>query len=141
MKTPYVLLNERKAGSNSKIKNVKVGDYVYLDESKNPNNFTGEYVARDLKYETTKDKVRYRVVKKNTDGTVKVERADVLRNLPSTVAINSGIYISYYYKASADGCYYNSSEEKWYTSGCTNNNIFKVGETTGEYNYQNSVSK
>lgn len=140
-KNPYVLLNERKAGSNSKINSVKVGDYVYLDESKNPNTFTSEYVARDLKYETTKDKVRYRVVKKNSDGTVKLERADVLRNLPNdTISIGSGIYIPYYYKNSADGCYYNSSEGKWYTSGCTNNNIFKVEENTNEYNYKNSIN-
>ncbi len=137
---PYILLNERKVNSGSKINSVKVGDYVYLDESNNPNIFTEEYVARDLKYTTTKDKVRYRVVKKNSDGTVKVERADVLRNLPSTVAINSGIYIPYYYKASIDGCYYNSSEEKWYTSGCTNNNIFKVEENKAEFNYQNSIN-
>ncbi len=139
-KNPYVLLNERKVNSGSKINNVKVGDYVYLDESNNPNNFTEEYVARDLKYATTKDKVRYRVVKKNADGTVKVERADVLRNLPNTVAIGSGIYVPYYYKASTDGCYYNSSEEKWYTIGCSSNNIFKAEGNTNEYNYQNSIN-
>ena len=137
---PYILLNERKATSGSNIKNVKVGDYVYLDESNNPNTFTEEYVARDLKYSATKDKVRYRVVKKNSDGTVKLQRADVLRNLPNTVSINSGIYVPYYYKASTDGCYYNSSEEKYYTSGCTNNNIFKVNGITGEYKYQNSIN-
>ncbi len=137
---PYVLLNERKAGSNSKINKVKVGDYVYLDESNNPNTFTYEYVARDLKYNTTKDKVRYRVVKKNSDGTVKVERADVLRNLPSTIAISSGIYVPYYYKNSIDGCYYEVSEDKWYILGCTDNNIFKVEGNIELYNYQNSIN-
>ena len=137
---PYILLNERKASNGSKINKVKVGDYIYLDESNNPNTFTREYVTNGLYYDTTKDKVRYRVVKKNSDGTVKVERADVLRNLPNTVAINSGKYVPYYYKASTDGCYYNSAEEKWYTSGCTNNNIFKVEGNIGEYNYQNSIN-
>ena len=140
-KNPYVLLGERKASPNSNIDSVKVGDYVYLDESKNPNKFTEEYVARDLKYTTTKDKVRYRVVKKNSDGTVKVERADVLRNLPNTIAMNSGIYIPYYYKADkVNGCYYDEIEKKWYLSGCTNNNMFKVEGNTNEYNYQNSIN-
>ena len=140
-KNPYILINERKVNENSKINNVKVGDYIYLDESNNPNKFTEEYVARDLKYTGAKDKVRYRVVKKNIDGTVKVERADVLRNLPSTISIGSGIYIPYYYKSgTTDGCNYNSSEDKYYTAGCTNNNIFKVEGNTGEYNYQNSIN-
>ena len=136
---PYILLNERKASNGSKINKVKVGDYIYLDESNNPNTFTSEYVARDLKYTTTKDKVRYRVVKKNSDGTVKVQRADVLRNLSNTIAMNSGIYIPYYYKAGTNGCYYNSSSDYQY-QGCVNNNLFKVEGKSEEYNYKNSIN-
>ena len=43
---PYILLNEKAANKNSKINNVKVGNYVYLDESKNPYTFTEEYVVK-----------------------------------------------------------------------------------------------
>ena len=137
---PYVLLNERKTNIGSKINSVKVGDYIYLDESNNPNTFTEEYIARDLKYTTTKDKVRYRVVKKNSDGTVKVERADVLKNLPDTISIGLGIYLPYYYKTGIDGCSYNTSDGKWYLSGCKNNNIFKINRNNNEYNYRNSLN-
>ena len=98
-----------------------------------------KYVARDLKYNTTKDRVRYRVVKKNADGTVKVERADVLKNLPNTIAINSGKYIPFYYKSGQNGCNYNSNTD-YQIQGCINNNIFKVEENGSEYNYKNSIN-
>ena len=136
-KDPYVLVNEKVASSGSKIENVKVGDYVYLEESKNPNTFTSETIASGVSYSASKDNVRYRVVKKNADGSVKVERADVLRNLPNTVAISSKMYVPFYYHSG--DCYYDGANDKWYTSGCTNHNIFST-EGSGNYEYQKSMN-
>ena len=132
-KDPYVLAGERMLDIDNDVNNAKVGDYIYLDESKNPYNFTEEYVARDLKYSTTKDKVRYRIVAKETDGTTKIERADVLRNLPSTIAINGNMNVPYYYSSA---CGY--IDDVWQSSGCVNHNMFLPDDGSGEYRYTES---
>ena len=132
-KDPYVLAGERMLDKDNDVNNAKVGDYVYLDESKNPYTFTSEYVARDLSYTTTKDKVRYRVVAKEADGTTKIERADILRSLPNTIAINSSIYVPYYYSSTCG--YINST---WQGSGCINHNMFLPDDGSGEYKYTES---
>ena len=147
-KDPYILTSEEKVNENSSITNVKVGDYLYLDESTaiNPNSTKyNESLTRDVYYLTTKDKVRYRVVNKNSDGSVKVQRADILRNLPDTIAINSGIYTPYYYKegtSNADGCRYVGADDKgnsiYYTGACENNNYFKPTQGTEDYKYTES---
>ena len=129
-KDPYVLAGERMMDTDNDINGAKVGDYVYLDESKNPYTFTNEYVARDLTYTTTKDKVRYRIVSKETDGTTKVVRADILRSLPNTIAISSSLYVPYYYSST---CGY--INDVWETSGCINHNMFLLNEGNGDYNY------
>ena len=132
-KNPYVLAGERMLDKDNDVNNAKVGDYVYLDESKNPYTFTSEYVARDLSYSTAKDKVRYRIVSKEADGTTKIERADVLRNLPNTIAINNSIYVPYYYSSTCGNI-----NGAWVTSGCVNHNIFLPDDGSGEYNYTES---
>ena len=129
-KDPYILAGERMLDTDNNVNNAKVGDYVYLDESKNPYTFTSEYIARDLTYNTTKDKVRYRIVSKEADGTIKVERADILRNLPNPIAINSGIYVPYYYNSSCGNI-----DGVWQTSGCENHNMFLPNDGSGDYNY------
>jgi len=143
---PYILTSEQIVTSGENIYKVKVGDYVYIDESNNPNTYTTDRLTRDVTYPGTKDKVRYRVVKVNSDKTVKVQRADILRNLPSTVAIKSNIYVPYYYKDSAtesERCMYDETgkygtADKWYTEGCRNNNIFNPTQGNGAYAYQDS---
>ena len=132
-KDPYVLASERLLDTDNNINNAKVGDYVYLDESKNPYTFTEETVARDLKYNTTKDKVRYRIVAKETDGTTKIQRADILRNLPNTIAINNSIYVPYYYSSTCGNI-----NGTWVGSGCTNHNMFLPDDGSGEYKYTES---
>ena len=132
-KDPYVLASERMLDTDNNINNAKVGDYVYLDESKNPYTFTEETVARDLKYNTTKDKVRYRIVAKEKDGTTKIQRADILRNLPNTIAISSSIYVPYYYSSTCGNI-----NGAWVTSGCVNHNMFLPDDGSGEYNYAES---
>ena len=133
-KDPYVLAGERMLDTDNNVNHAKVGDYVYLDESKNPNTFTEEYVASDLKYNTTKDKVRYRIVAKETNGTTKIERADILRNLPNTIASKDSVYIPYYYNSTTCG-YINSA---WVSSGCTNHNMFLPDDGTGDFKYTDS---
>ena len=132
-KDPYVLAGERMLDTDNNLNNAKVGDYVYLDESKNPYTFTEETIARDLKYNTTKDKVRYRIVSKETDGTTKIERADILRNLPNTIAMNSGYNVPYYYSSTC-GIDNDISD----VSGCINHNMFLPNEGTGDYKYTES---
>ena len=132
-KDPYILAGERMLDTDNNINNAKVGDYVYLDESKNPNTFTEELVARDLKYNTTKDKVRYRIVATEADGTTKIERVDILRNLPNTIAINSGYNVPFYYSST---CMYVGGALQ--ISGCTNHNMFLPNEGTGDYKYTDS---
>ena len=129
-KDPYVLAGERMLDTDNNVNNAKVGDYVYLDESKNPYTFTEETVARDLKYNTTKDKVRYRIVSKEADGTTKIQRADILRSLPNTIAINSGLYVPYYY---SNTCGYINNT--WITSGCESHNMFLPDDGSGDYKY------
>ena len=132
-KDPYILAGERMLDKDNHLNHAKVGDYVYLDESKNPYAFTEETIASDLKYSTTKDKVRYRVVAIEADGTTKVERADILRNLPNTISNNDSIYVPYYYSST---CRY--INDIWQTSGCANHNMFLPDDGIGEYNYTES---
>ena len=143
---PYILSSERSLKENTKLNLGKVGDYVYIDESNNPyvTEFTELYVNK-VSNKTSTSKVRYRIVEINSDGSIKVERADVLRNLPDTVAMKSGIYIPFYSLDSGAGttsCLY-SSEKKYgeetindynyYTGGCTNHNRFDLMEGKGEF--------
>ena len=132
-KDPYVLAGERMLDIDNNVNTAKVGDYVYLDESKNPYSFSSQYVARDLKYSTTKDKVLYRIVAKEADGTTKIERADILRNLPNTIATNSGYNVPYYYSGTCG--YINGT---WQSVGCEGHNMFLPNDGSGEYNYTES---
>ncbi len=137
---PYVLSSERSLKGNKKLNFGKVGDYVYLDESNNPyvTEITETYVNK-VSNKTSTSKVRYRIVNINSDGSIKVERADVLRNLPNTVAVNSGIYIQFYSIDSGEGktsCMYSPAKKygtdnmsgDYYLGGCTNHNRFDLME-------------
>ena len=143
---PYVLSSERSLKGNKKLNFGKVGDYVYLDESnfsKTVTEITETYVNK-VSNKTSTSKVRYRIVNINSDGSIKVERADVLRNLPNTVAVNSGIYIQFYSIDSGEGetsCMY-SKEKKYgtdnmsgdyYIKGCTNHNRFDLMEGEDDF--------
>ena len=129
-KDPYVISREKMLKENSNIENVKIGDYVYLDESNNPNSFTSERTTRDVTYTTTKDKVRYRVIDKNANS-VKVQRSDILRGLNSDVSISSAVYVPYYYSSTCG-----LINGTWIISGCTNHNYFQPTQGTGNFNYK-----
>ena len=143
---PYILSSERNLNKNTKLNLGKVGDYIYLDESNNPyvTEINETYVNK-VSNKTSTSKVRYRIVEINSDGSIKVERADVLRNLPDTVAIRSGINIPFYGIDSGAGstsCLYspekkygeeNINVDNYYTGGCTNHNRFDLMEGEGEF--------
>lgn len=131
---PYILISEKRVTPNEKISKAQVGDYVYLEESNNPNPYTNETVVHDVNYSTTKEKVRYRIVKKNKDGTVKIERADILKNMPSTTAQNNQ-YIPYYSKNTGTNntsCKYEAAN--YYLNGCKSHNSFLP--TDGNKNFE-----
>ena len=140
---PYILSTERSLNPNDKLNLAKVGDYIYLDESNGPSNSFTEYTATKVYRTTTKDKVRYRIVSINNDGSIKIERADILRNLPSGVYSGSSRYISFYSNDSGAGetsCLYDTtakygtqSTADYYLGGCTNHNIFNSTEGSGTY--------
>ena len=134
-------MEEVELSSGSSIKDINVGNYVYLDESNNPNNAGNSYVASGTYFTGDKANVRYRVVKKNSDGSVKVERADVLRNLPNTVAIRSNIYTQFYTLDSGNkdtSCMYDDAKKygdtaTHYNGGCTNHNYFLPNDGSGSF--------
>lgn len=140
-KDPYILMEEVELSSGSSIKDINVGNYVYLDESNNPNKAGNSYVASGTYFTGDKANVRYRVVKKNSDGSVKVERADVLRNLPNTVAIRSNVYTQFYTLDSGNkdtSCMYDDAKKygdtaTYYNGGCTNHNYFLPNDGSGSF--------
>ena len=141
---PYILSTERNLNTNDKLNLAKVGDYIYLDESNGPSNSFTEYTATKVYRTTTKDKVRYRIVSINNDGSIKIERADILRNLPSTVYSGGPVYMYFYSNDSGSGetsCLYSTAHKygdtgrssDYYLGGCTNHSIFNPNEGSGDF--------
>ena len=143
---PYILSSERSLKENTKLNLGKVGDYVYLDESNNPyvTEINETYVNK-VSTKTSTSKVRYRIVEVNNDGSIKVERADVLKNLPNTISSSSNINIPFYSLDSGEGstsCLYSPEKkygensitsDNYYTGGCTNHNRFDLMEGEGDF--------
>ena len=143
---PYILSSERNLKKNRKLNLGKVGDYVYIDESNNPYaTEINETYVKNVVNKTNTSKVRYRIVEINRDGSIKVERTDVLKKLPETVAMKYGIYIPFYSLDSGAGttsCLYSSEKkygensitsDNYYTGGCTNHNRFDLMEGEGDF--------
>ena len=141
---PYILSSERSLKENTKLNLGKVGDYVYLDESNNPyvSEFTESYINK-INNKTSTSKVRYRIVEINSDGSIKLERADVLKNLPDTIA-RTELYIPFYSidtGESSTSCLYSPAKKygednmdgNYYLGGCANHNRFNLMEGEGEY--------
>ena len=141
---PYILSSERSLKENTKLNLGKVGDYIYLDESNNPyvTEINETYVNK-VSNKTSTSKVRYRIVEINNDGSVKVERADVLKNLPDKIA-KSTMYIPFYSidtGESSTSCLYSPEKkygednmtENYYLGGCVNHNRFDLMEGEGDF--------
>ena len=146
---PYILSSERSLKENVKLNLGKVGDYVYLDESNNPYISSTDVKSIDqyiknISIFTTKDKVRYRIVNINSDGSVKLERANVLENLPNTISSSSNIYIPFYSIDTGEGttsCLFSENKEYgedglvgyYYVNGCKNHSRFDLMEGEGDF--------
>ncbi|MDD3187228.1 MAG: prepilin-type N-terminal cleavage/methylation domain-containing protein [Bacilli bacterium] len=128
---PYKLVGEQTAENSGLLNMVTIGSYVYISEENNPYTTTTENVTDNISYTYDKTKVRYRVIGINNDGSTKLQRADILRGLPSTIAINSDKYLAYYYNEST--CDYSVTI---YT-GCSGNNYFSISGS-GSYSYTDS---
>ena len=143
---PYILSSERSLKENTKLNLGKVGDYVYLDESNNPyvTEINETYINK-VSNKTSTSKVRYRIVSINSDGSIKLERAYILRNLPNTISPYDGRAISFYSidtKEGSTSCLYSSEKkygeeninaDNYYLGGCTNHNRFDLMEGEGEF--------
>ena len=142
---PYILSVERSLDKNQKLNLGKVGDYVYMDESNNPyvEEIEETYISKVIN-KTPTDKVRYRIVNINSDGSIKLERVDVLRNLPSTISIYKR-NIPFYSLDSGEGatsCLYDATQKygtdtisssNYYLGGCRGHNIFNPEEGEGDF--------
>ena len=129
---PYCLISELKYTNGDNLNSVTIGSYIYLSEENNLYITPTENVTSRLNYSYDKTKVRYRVIGISNDGSIKVQRSDVLRNLPNTIAMNGGLYIPYYYKQNT--CDF----EVGVYSECINHNHFKPTEGSGAYAYTES---
>ena len=142
---PYILSSERNLNKNTKLNLGKVGDYVYVDESNNPYvTEINEMYIKKISNKTSTSKVRYRIVEINSDGSIKVERADVLRNLPTTISSSNGNCIPFYGVDTGEGttsCLYSPEKKygeenmtgEYYLGGCTNHNKFDLMEGEGDF--------
>lgn len=138
---PYILSVERVLDKKQKLNLGKVGDYVYIDESNNPyvKEIDETYIA-NITNKTTTDKTRYRIVNINEDGSVKLERADIIR----TATSSTNPYIPFYSIDSGEGatsCLQDTTQKYgtdtikngYYLGGCTNHNIFNPNTGEGAY--------
>ncbi len=130
-KNPYILTVNEEKDSGDYLNTVTVGSYIYISEegSGNTSVNTLERTTSRISYTYDKTKVRYRVIGVNSDGTIMIQRADILRGLSSTVAMSSGINVPYFYLANS--C---DSAVAVYT-GCNDNNYFKPTQGSGAYAY------
>lgn len=94
---PYRLEDEIVLTSGQSLNNASVGSFIYISEANSPSTATEEIIRQDLTYTYNKNQVRYRIIGKNSDGTIKIRRADVLRGLPSYVTNDTnGVLVVYY---------------------------------------------
>ena len=135
---PFKIIGDDNNLKATSLSGVTIGSYIYLDESNNPYTVTTEYVTDNINYAYDKTKVRYRVIGINSDGTVRVERTDILRNLPSSISTNSDWIIPYFYKAnlcdSVAGVFTECRYHCYYESTFGNDSYaYTDGENIGYY--------
>ncbi len=125
---PYILSANIVRNEGETLNSASVGSYLFIDESNSPSTDPASYVTSRISYTYDKTKVRYRIIGINSDGTIKIQRADILRGLASNISNIWGIYVAYYYEAGT--CEYGVS-----TTGCAMHNYFQPTQGSGTYNY------
>ena len=128
-KDPFILSTNQEYKEETALNQVTIGEYIYLDEENAPEGNHANRIVNGYSITYNKNKVQYRVIDILEDGSIKVERADILRGLDSNVSIREGQYVPFYYKwdgsntGNTCGCE-NGTGETCYWTGCTNNNIY-----------------
>ncbi|MDD3392229.1 MAG: type II secretion system protein [Bacilli bacterium] len=129
---PYIIEDIETLSKGAELTYATVGDFITISESENP-------------YETNssvKENVLYRIIETDEDY-IKVERYEVLTNLPTTIAI-SGKYTPFYsyYDASVDSsnwCYYDSISKIYYYENCLDHNVLN-NDSSGDFTINNGQS-
>ena len=139
-KDPFILSTNQEYKEETVLNQVTIGEYIYLDEGNAPEGNHSNRIVNGYSITYNKNKVQYRVIDILEDGSIKVERADILRGLDSTVSIREGQYVPFYYKwdssntSNTCGCE-NGTGSTCYWAGCTNNNIYNPSVGSGSYAY------
>ena len=139
-KDPFILSVNQEYAKDTALNQVTIGEYIYLDEGNASSGNHVSVIVNGYSITYNKNKVQYRVIDILEDGSIKVERADILRSLDSSVSIRSNVYVPFYYKwdssstSNTCGCE-NGTGETCYWTGCTNNNIYNPNAGSGNYAY------
>ena len=141
-KDPFIISANNEYEEGSKLSDVTIGEYIYLDEGNAPSGNHSSVIVNGYSITYDKNKVAYRVIDILEDGSIKVERADVLRGLDSTISIRSNLYIPYYYKWDSNstsntcGCENGTGSACYWN--CSGKNYYQPTLGSGEYNWQES---
>ena len=139
-KDPFILSVNQEYTKDTALNQVTIGEYIYLDEGNAPSGNHSSVIVNGYSITYNKNKVQYRVIDILEDGSIKVERADILRGLDSNVSIREGQYVPFYYKwdssstSNTCGCE-NGTGSTCHWGGCTNNNIYNPNAGSGNYAY------
>ncbi len=139
---PYILTSERSIKESEFLNHAKVGDFVYMDESNNPYSSTLTTPLSDVNIKMTTDKIIYRIISINEDGSIKLRRETTLTSLPQDIA-QDGNRIPFYSIDSGDpltSCLYTYKEEwgdtgwwyRYYDGGCKGY-IFNPNGGSGDF--------
>lgn len=140
-KDPYILSVNKTVAKNAKVNTATIGEYIYLSEENAPSGSHSNRIVNGYTTSYDKNKVAYRIVDINSDGSIKVQRADILRGLDSNISIRDGVYVPFYYVGetnSSTGCAL--INDTWYVGGCKTHNYFKPDEGNEAFNYNNSMN-
>ncbi len=130
---PYILMIDDRKEEGDNLNTAIVGSYIYLNEEDTPSTATTESVNSRISYDYDKTKVRYRVIGINSDGTIKIQRANIFEEIPSTIAVNWNRNIPYYFVNNGENntsCGYING---WYIGGCATHNYFQPTQGSGAY--------
>ena len=139
---PYILSVNEEYASNTALNQVTIGEYIYLSEENAPSGNHASMIVNGYSITYDKTKVAYRIIDILEDGSIKVERADVLKGLDSSVSMRSSVYVPFYYKWDSSstsktcGCENGTGSTCYWN--CSNNNYFKPTDGSGTYAYTES---
>ena len=141
-KAPFIINANNEYEEGTKLSDVTIGEYIYLDEGNAPIGNHSSKIVNGYNITYDKNKVAYRIIDILEDGSIKVERADVLRELDDNISINSGTGVPYYYKwdssnpSNSCGCENGTGSTCYYN--CSGKNYYQPTLGSGTYNWQES---